>query len=94
MKLFVLCRMATLNQYATAYDYSQYYPAGAQYDQTTGQYYDPQTGQYYDYSQYYQQYENDKNTQSKWILCTGGKISFVAQKCLMNATLLLPFNEI
>ena len=58
--------MATLNQYSTVYDYSQYYPAGAQYDATTGQYYDPQTGQYYDYSQYYQQYQTDKNTQSKY----------------------------
>ena len=56
--------MSTLNQYATVYDYSQYYPAGAQYDAAAGQYYDPQTGQYYDYSQYYQQ--TDKNTQSEW----------------------------
>ena len=58
--------MATLNQFSSAYDYSQYYPAGAQYDSASGQYYDPQTGQYYDYSQYYQQYQNDKNTQSKY----------------------------
>ena len=57
--------MATLNQFSSGYDYSQFYPAGAQYDAATGQYYDPQTGQYYDYSQYYQQYQSDKNTQSK-----------------------------
>ncbi len=61
--------MSTLNQYLTAFDYSQYYPAGAQYDATSGQYYDPQTGQYYDYSQYYQQYQAEKNTQSKFGMC-------------------------
>ena len=64
-KMGFTCRMATLNQFSSGYDYSQFYPAGAQYDATTGQYYDPQTGQYYDYSQYYQQYQSDKNTQSK-----------------------------
>ncbi len=66
------CSMSTLNQYSSGgdgSDFSQSFPAGAQYDASTGQYYDPQTGQYYDYAQYYQQYQAEKNSQSE-SLCT------------------------
>ena len=67
--------MTTLGQFSTHYDYSQYYPAGAQYDNTTGQYYDPQTGQYYDYAQYYAQYQN---AQAATKTAAGNNISVIS----------------